>query len=72
MNIAEYKLTITCDIAGINDNGEVTVNESVKVLVWRGRENVMICEKPDKDPLSDEKKILIPFHVLQKFMEMLE
>ena len=71
MNITEYRLTITC--RNIYSTDESThVDDTEKILIYRGNENVIVSEKPDKDPLSDEKTILIPRHILQKFMETIE
>lgn len=70
MNIIEYKLTVTC--RNIDSTDELThVDDTEKELIYRGNENVIIRERPDKDPLADEKTILIPRHILEKFLEMI-
>lgn len=70
MRITEYKLTITCSVVGEDGDRE-------KELIWRGNENVIIREKPninevesDDDLYDGYTYILIPMHILRKFVEL--
>lgn len=64
MNIVEYKLQITTQVAGEDD-------DHTYELVYRGNENIIIRSNYFTLGEKANTSIVIPRHILEKFVEII-